>query len=64
MGVKVFLARGCRELVLVIKDEVGSVGSLEGKHRSNAWCLVRRGKGAKFKVERVEVGVLGFSKEK
>ena len=38
MRVKIFLAGGYREEVLMIQEEVESV--LEEKHRSDAWCLV------------------------
>ena len=50
MGVKVFLVEDCREKVLVIKDEVGSVdGFGEAQERRlidvGMWC----GKGVKLK---------------
>ena len=40
VGIKLYLAGSCREDVLVIKDEVGSVDSLEREYRSNTWCFV------------------------
>ena len=61
VGVKIFLAGGCREEVLVIKEEVESV---KGFGEAQERCLVfgsgvrcRRGEG-------VEVGVCGFRREK
>ena len=66
MGVKVFLARGSKEKVLVINDELGSnrrfwrgsTGAiLSACYTNTKW------KGARFEV-RIEVGVYVFSRKK
>ena len=49
VGVKVFLARGCRKKVLVIKEEVGSVG-FGGEAQERGLVLgarIQRGMGVK-----------------
>ena len=66
MGVKIFLAGGCREEVLVIKEEEESVeGFGEAQERRLVFgTRVQRGREVMFEVEGVEVGVSGFRREK
>ena len=59
--IKVFLARGCRE-VLVIKDEIGSVDSFRGEAHEQRlmFCVrIRRGRGTNLEVEEVQVRASG-----
>ena len=65
VGVKNFLAGGCRKKVLVIKEEVESE---EGFGEAQQRCLVfgtriQCGRGVRFEVEGVEVGVSGFMRK-
>ena len=65
MRVNIFLAGGCREEVLVIKEEVESLegfGEIQ-KRRLVLGTGVRRGRGVRFEVEGVEVGVSGFRRK-
>ena len=65
IGVNIFLAGSCREEVLVIKEEVESVEGLgEAQKRHLVFGTgVQCGRGIRFKVERVEVGVSGFRRK-
>ena len=65
VGVKVFLVGGCREVVLMIKDEVASVYSIGGGGQDWLWMFgvrIRCGRRVRFKVEEVEVELSGFKK--
>ena len=55
VGVKVFLVEDCREEVLVIKDEVGSVDGFGGEAQERRLIDVRiwLGRGTRFEVEGV-----------
>ena len=66
-GVKIFLAGSCREKVLVIKEEVGSLEGFKGEaleRRLVFGTQIRHGKGARFEVEEVEAEVSEFNREK
>ena len=67
LEVKKILAGGCREKVLVIKEEVESVEGFggEAQERSLVFCVrIWCGRGLRFEVEGVEVGVSGLRREK
>ena len=66
MGVNIFLAKGCREKVLVIKEEVQSIEGFGGEAQERHLVLgtqVQHGRWVGFEVEGVEVGVSGFRRE-
>ena len=63
VGVKIFLAGGCKEEVLVIKESVEGFGELQEQ------CLVfgtgvQCRREVRFEIEGVEVGVSRFMREK
>ena len=67
MGVKIFLAGGCSDTVLVIKEEVKSVEGFGGEAQEQRLVFgigVPHGCRIRFEVEGVEVGVSGFRREK
>ena len=54
VGVKVNLAGGCREIVLVIKDEVGPVDNFGGEAQKSRLVFgvrIQHGRGARFELE-------------
>ena len=65
MGVKIFLARSCRETVSVIKKGVQSVeGFIKVQERRLVFdTQAPHGWGVRFEVG-VEVGISGFRREK
>ena len=65
VGIIIFLAGGCREEVLVIKEEVESVESFGGEAQERRLVFstgVQCGRGVRL-VEGVDVGVSEFRKE-
>ena len=63
VGVRIFLAGGCREEVLIIREEVGFGGEAQ-ERRLVFGTGVQYGRGVRFEVEGVKVGVSGFRREK
>ena len=59
VGVKVFLAGGCRE-VFVIKDKIGLIDGFRRKAQEQplVFCIrIRRGREERFEIEGVEIEV-------